>query len=64
MSPQSDILLTRKGRRHETRNDAEAICEAVRRPSMRFAPIKNEENRICRRSMGARAVSQEPNRTG
>lgn len=24
-------------------NDAEAICEAVSRPSMRFVPVKSEE---------------------
>ena len=40
-------------------NDAEAICEAVQRPSMRFVPVKNPEqqaelavHRIRRRLMG------------
>lgn len=27
------------------KNDAEAICETVSRPSMRFVPIKNVEQR-------------------
>ena len=44
-------------------NDAEAICEAVQRPSMRFVPIKSPEqqaelavHRIRRRLMGERTA--------
>ena len=28
-------------------NDAEAICEAVARPHMRFVPVKSAEHRRC-----------------
>jgi transposase len=28
-------------------NDAAAICEAVTRPSMRFVPIKMQNNRLA-----------------
>ena len=41
MSPQF-VIPYRKGNKNDP-NDAEAICEAVTRPSMRFVPIKNEE---------------------
>ena len=41
MSPQF-VLPYRKGNKNDP-NDAEAICEAVTRPSMRFVPIKHEE---------------------
>jgi len=41
MSPQF-VIPYRKGNKNDP-NDAEAICEAVSRPSMRFVPIKNEE---------------------
>ena len=41
MSPQF-VVPYRKGNKNDP-NDAEAICEAVSRPSMRFVPIKNEE---------------------
>ena len=41
MSPQF-VMPYRKGNKNDP-NDAEAICEAVSRPSMRFVPIKNEE---------------------
>jgi transposase len=44
-------------------NDAEAICEAVQRPSMRFVPVKSPEqqaelavHRIRRRLMGQRTA--------
>jgi len=44
-------------------NDAEAICEAVQRPSMRFVPVKSPEqqaelavHRIRRRLMGKRTA--------
>ena len=44
-------------------NDAEAICEAVQRPSMRFVPVKSPEqqaelavHRIRRRLMGRRTA--------
>ncbi len=30
-------------------NDAEAICEAVSRPHMRFVPAKSAEQRVTRR---------------
>ncbi len=41
MSPQF-VVSYRKGNKNHP-NDAEAICEAVTRPSMRFVPIKCEE---------------------
>jgi len=49
----------RQGGRHSKndRNDAKAICEAAGRPSMRFVPIKSEEQQAvlvihrCRRAM-------------
>ena len=41
MSPQF-VMPYRKGNKNDP-NDAEAICEAVTRPSMRFVPIKCEE---------------------
>ncbi len=41
ISPQL-VIPYRKGNKNDP-NDAEAICEAVTRPSMRFVPIKNEE---------------------
>jgi transposase len=41
MSPQF-VIPYRKGNKNDP-NDAEAICEAVTRRSMRFVPIKNEE---------------------
>ncbi|HKN20826.1 MAG TPA: IS110 family transposase [Terracidiphilus sp.] len=41
MSPQF-VVPYRKGNKNDP-NDAEAICEAVTRPSMRFVPIKCEE---------------------
>jgi len=40
MSPQF-VAPYRKGNKNDP-NDAEAICEAVTRPSMRFVPIKSE----------------------
>jgi transposase len=36
------VIFYRKGNKNKP-NDAEAICEAVTRPSMRFVPIKNAE---------------------
>src|SRR5438046_1431372 len=36
------VVPYRKGGKNDG-NDAEAICEAVRRPSMRFVPIKSAE---------------------
>lgn len=41
MSPQF-VKPYRKGDKND-RNDAEAICEAVTRPTMRFVPVKNVE---------------------
>ena len=41
MSPQF-VTPYRKGNKNDP-NDAEAICEAVTRPSMRFVPIKRDE---------------------
>ena len=41
MGPQF-VVPYRKGNKNEP-NDAEAICEAVARPSMRLVPIKKEE---------------------
>ena len=41
MSPQF-VKPDVKGNKNDTQ-DAEAICEAVGRPNMRFVPIKNEE---------------------
>ena len=41
MSPQL-VVPCRKGNKNDP-NDAEAVCEAVTRPSMRFVPIKCEE---------------------
>ena len=41
MSPQF-VVPYRKGNKNDP-NDAAAICEAVKRPSMRFVPIKHEE---------------------
>jgi transposase len=35
----------RKGEKNDG-NDAEAICEAVSRPSMRFMPVKSIEQRV------------------
>jgi hypothetical protein len=32
-------------------NDAEAVCEAVGRPSMRFVPIKRHPSRTYKRSI-------------
>ena len=46
MSPQF-VIPYRKGNKNDP-NDAEAICEAVTRPSMRFVPIKNEEQQDLR----------------
>ena len=34
-----------KGRRKNDAADAEAICEAAQRPSMRFVPVKTESSR-------------------
>jgi len=34
-------------------NDAEAICEAVSRPSMRFVPVKTVEQQVCRLNTGS-----------
>ena len=51
MSPQF-VIPYRKGNKNDP-NDAEAICEAVTRPSMRFVPINTKSNKICRwRSIG------------
>ena len=36
------VVPYRKGGKNDG-NDAEAICEAVRRPNMRFVPIKSAE---------------------
>jgi transposase len=48
-------------------NDAEAICEAVQRPSMRFVPLKSPEqqaelavHRIRQRLMGERTALINP----
>jgi len=39
--------------------DAEAVCEAVSRPNMRFVPIKNVENRpSCRYTVSDKASSR------
>jgi Transposase len=35
------------------RNDAEAICEAVGRPNMRFVPIKSPNSWRCKRFIGS-----------
>lgn len=43
-------------------NDAEAICEAVGRPNMRFVPVKSEEPQAVRMVHGARNPMVE-NRT-
>jgi transposase len=45
MSPQF-VAPYRKGNKNDP-NDAEAICEAVTRPSMRFVPIKSEAQQVC-----------------
>jgi|SRR5208282_246730 len=44
MSPQF-VVPYRKGNKNDP-NDATAICEAVTRPSMRFVPIKCEEQHL------------------
>src|SRR5678815_1539716 len=38
------------------RNDAEAICEAVARPNMRFVPVKTEEQQTVLALHRARAA--------
>jgi transposase len=50
MSPQF-LMPYHKGNKNDP-NDAEAICEAVTRPSMRFVPIKLMKSRTCRRCTG------------
>ena len=37
-------------------NAAEAICEAVQRPAMRFVPVKSASNRRCSRRFNASAT--------
>lgn len=61
MSPQF-VKPYRKNDKNDG-NDAEAICEAVQRPSMRFVPVKSPEqqaelavHRIRRRLMGQRTA--------
>jgi len=61
MSPQF-VKAYRKNDKNDG-NDAEAICEAVQRPSMRFVPVKSPEqqaelavHRIRRRLMGERTA--------
>jgi len=45
-------------------NDAEAICEAVTRPSMRFVPIKSEaQHEVQALHRGPCAAAQEPHCT-
>lgn len=44
MSP-SDVKADLKRGKNDAA-DAEAICEAVRRPSMRFVPVKSEEQNL------------------
>src|SRR5437899_652642 len=48
------------------RNDAEAICEAVARPNMRFVPVKSAEQQAllalhCARSGGVKARTAQAN---
>lgn len=38
------------------RNDAEAICEALQRPSMRFVPVKSEEQQTLMAAQHARGL--------
>ena len=45
------------------RNDAEAICEAVGRPNMRFVPVKSPNSWRCRRFIGF-AVAWLPTASG
>ncbi len=40
-----------KGHKNDYR-DAEAVAEAVQRPTMRFVPLKSPNSSICRRSTG------------
>jgi transposase len=61
MAPQF-VKPYRKKEKNDS-NDAEAICEAVQRPSMRFVPVKSPEqqaelavHRIRRRLMGQRTA--------
>jgi transposase len=54
MAPQF-VAPYRKGQKND-RNDAEAICEAAGRPSMRFVPIKNEEQQAVLTVHRARAL--------
>jgi len=61
MSPQF-VKPYRKNDKNDG-NDAEAICEAVQRPSMRFVPVKSPEqqaelavHRIRRRLVGQRTA--------
>lgn len=41
--PPQFVTPFRKSQKNDT-NDAEAICEAARRPSMRFVPVKSEDD--------------------
>jgi transposase len=38
-----NAIALQVARRYNDRNDAEAICEAVGRPNMRFVPVKSDE---------------------
>ena len=42
--------------------DAEAICEAAQRPTMRFVPVKSEDRRPRPRRSGKKIVSALPSR--
>jgi transposase len=44
--------------------DAEAICEAVGRPNMRFVPIKNSEQSATRFARRAPGICRRTHRTG
>jgi transposase len=53
--PPQYVKPYRKGNKTD-RNDAEAICEAALRPSMRFVPLKSEEQQALMAAQGVREL--------
>ena len=52
MPPQSIKAYVKRGKNDAI--DAEAICEAMSRPTMRFVPVKNTEQQAALRMLGVR----------
>ena len=50
MIPPADVKPYVKRQKND-RADAEAICEAAQRPSMRFVPVKSEEQQANGRAI-------------